>query len=487
MPRHVSPRTTLENLRREAKRWLKAIRAGLPDARERFDRAVPQAPSDPTLRDVQHALALEHGLPGWSALKRLVGRDDPLQRYERVAAALVSAYDTADPEAMRIVWHYFGHGRTWEGMRRYVRLDLGRTEDPAAGEVDTISLDEARSLVARAQGFESWTALAEFTTAMPLGQPFTVKAVALGTRKDGTLRLETTSRDWDQAIALMRERRLSALGAFGQMTDAVLARLARLDHITALNLSGSAGLTDEGLAQLARLTRLDYLDLSGCRISDAGLAVLRSLPALETIKLAWTGTSDEGASHLAACERLRSVDLGGTPSGDGAIRALAGKPALSDFRSGNGVTDEGLSLLRELPVFRSWHGGEQQMALLSPDAEPNYLLLRGPFTDDGMRHLAHLEGLFALNLDNDRLNVTGASLVHLTDLPHFGWLAFDATDDSMPFIAALPRLRFLMCQDTTAGDDGFVALGRSQSIEKIWGRRCYNLRRRGFIALSGMP
>ena len=44
-----------------------------------------------------------------------------------------------------------------------------------------------------------------------------------------------------------------------------------------------------------------------------------------------------------------------------------------------------------------------------------------------------------------------------------------------------------MCQDTVAGDDGFVALSRSQSIEQIWGRRCYNLRGRGFAALAAMP
>jgi hypothetical protein len=51
----------------------------------------------------------------------------------------------------------------------------------------------------------------------------------------------------------------------------------------------------------------------------------------------------------------------------------------------------------------------------------------------------------------------------------------------------MPRLRFLGAQDTVASDDGFVALGRSQSIEYIWGRRCHNLRRRGFLALSEMP
>jgi hypothetical protein len=57
----------------------------------------------------------------------------------------------------------------------------------------------------------------------------------------------------------------------------------------------------------------------------------------------------------------------------------------------------------------------------------------------------------------------------------------------MGSIAALPHLRFLMCQDTGAGDEGFEALSRSKSLEYLWGRRCYNLTGRGFAALAAMP
>jgi len=127
------------------------------------------------------------------------------------------------------------------------------------------------------------------------------------------------------------------------------------------------------------------------------------------------------------------------------------------------------------------------MSLLGYKASPNYLFLRGPFTDHGMQHLRGLDGLFALNLDDSGLNLTAAGLAPLVSLPNLGWLAVDAKDDWMPYIAEMPRLRFLGAQDTTAGDDGFVALGRSRSIEYIWGRRCHNLRRRGFLALAAMP
>jgi ankyrin repeat protein len=61
--------SSLDNLRKEAKRWLKALRAGDADAIARLRRAHPDAPAAPGLRDVQHALARERGHENWSAMK----------------------------------------------------------------------------------------------------------------------------------------------------------------------------------------------------------------------------------------------------------------------------------------------------------------------------------------------------------------------------------------------------------------------------------
>jgi len=66
--RKLTPRSSVETLKREAKRWLKALRADDPDARARLDRAIPSKARDLTLRDVQHALAIEYGYDGWAAL-----------------------------------------------------------------------------------------------------------------------------------------------------------------------------------------------------------------------------------------------------------------------------------------------------------------------------------------------------------------------------------------------------------------------------------
>ena len=72
MTRQLTAQTRLENLRKEAKRWLRSLRAGDAEAHERLRRAHPGASAAPTLREVQHALAREHGETHWGALRRHV-------------------------------------------------------------------------------------------------------------------------------------------------------------------------------------------------------------------------------------------------------------------------------------------------------------------------------------------------------------------------------------------------------------------------------
>ena len=93
MSRQLSPQSSLEHLRKEAKRWLRAIRENDESARARLDRCHPGAPAAPGLRDVQHALAREHGLAGWSALVAALDaqRESDRDRAESVARFLRNA------------------------------------------------------------------------------------------------------------------------------------------------------------------------------------------------------------------------------------------------------------------------------------------------------------------------------------------------------------------------------------------------------------
>ena len=402
-----------------------------------------------------------------------------LEQYENLASDLIDAYRTGNPQALQRLADHTGHKITWDRLRENVQLALGKAE---------LSLPDAQLFLARVQGFESWQMLAEHISALPTGATLTTRPVTfLSVDETGAEKNAGSARDWDTVIAMMEQRLIPGLNAEGQMTDAVIERISRMNHVTSLNLNDSKQLTDAGLRYLARMPQLQHLNLDGTNITDGGLEVLRALPQLKTVGLAGTGITETGVANLANCEQLERVDLSATNTGDGAIETLAGRRRLSYFKTGSLVTDAGLARFEQFPVFKAWQGGEVSMALTSYEAGPNYLMPRGPFTDVGLAELARLEGLFALNLDASELVITAAGLAPLVNLPNLGWLAFDATDEAMSYIAAMPRLRFLGCQDTVAGDDGFVALSRSQSIEYIWGRRCYNLRARGFAALAAMP
>ena len=50
MPRALTSKTKLESLRKEAKRWLKALRAGDAGAMERLNAAFPKVSGSPGLR-----------------------------------------------------------------------------------------------------------------------------------------------------------------------------------------------------------------------------------------------------------------------------------------------------------------------------------------------------------------------------------------------------------------------------------------------------
>lgn len=245
MPRKITPATSLDTLRKEAERWLKDIRANDAEARARFAAAYATGPATPTLRDVQHALAREHGHESWVALKKAVEQPDverstPIalaqtpEEYDRLAGDLVLAFDAQDD-----------------------------------------SIAPRRTL---------------------------------------------SDREWDSLIAFMKERRITSLNAIGLMTDAVLSRVADLDHVTSLTLGGSRALTDAGLRHLARMPQLTQLNLSeypGGNLTDRGLEVLRHLPNLRVFEMTWQrGITDAGVANLKFCEHLERVDLMGSPTGD---------------------------------------------------------------------------------------------------------------------------------------------------------------------------
>lgn len=479
-------RPSLEQLRKQAKERLESLRETEPSA---------------TLSDAQFVLARAYGFDSWPKLVHHVEGVQSAARldlYEKLANDYVAAYDGDGDALDRLGAH---HGASYSREQLLIRV-RSRVDDALGSTAVAPTIAEAQLMLAREFGFESWASFAQSLSqpASAAGpSPIGLSATPPFYRIDWkTLTIEphppVGENDWDTIFAVMREHRLTGITS-AALTDSALRRLAALDFVTRVNMDGAQRFSDDGLLHLAKMPQLEELDLSGwySPMTDRGLAVVRELPSLRRFQASWPQRiTDGGARSLGACDKLESVNLMGTPTGDDTIRALRGKPQLRELKTGKLVTDAGIPLLHDLPVFKTWRPDvpEPRFVLTGLEGQPNDLMIDGPFTDAGLAALAGLDGLFRLSFFWHSQAFTSDGLASLASLPHLGALGCEGEkcdDAAMRQIAAIPRLRALNAQGTVASDDGFVALSRSQSLEVIWGRECPNLRNRGFAALANMP
>ena len=146
-------------LRKEAKRWLKAIRVGDADALSRLRRALPAASERPGLRQVQQALARERGLESWAALKA-----------QQESEALASESDEKlHAELLKLACLSYGDDDWPSKWRRAERIRVHRPNlatyslhaAVVCGEVDHVraSLERDSGLVAQRGGPQGWEPL----------------------------------------------------------------------------------------------------------------------------------------------------------------------------------------------------------------------------------------------------------------------------------------------------------------------------------------
>lgn len=473
-PRRLPARPSLEQLRKQAKELSRSERIPLAAAQLR--------------------LAGSYGFESWPKLVHHVAAVSPsgLAMYDRLAERLAAAYTTGDFTAIREINWELGTAFVWD---RDVAQMQQRLSGWFAAETRSpeLAIDDARRLIARQMGFDTWDELVRSLTpaALPPGAPearfYRINPATNTIEVHGPL----PPHQWESVAAVIRHRGVTGVRA-AAITDEGLDRIAGLDQITRLFIEGGL-LTDAGMRHLTRLPRLEELELGGPKgaVTDRGLEVLRYLKELRRFQCCWTpGITDAGVANLSFCDRLERVDLMGTPTGDGAINALRGKQYLRHLKTGRLVTDAGLPLLHDFPVFQTWQGGTGNLGLMSFDTEPNHLLLDGPFTDKGIESLRGLNGVYGLHFFWHVGRFSPDSLRILAELPHLEMLGCDGkicNDVAMRHIAAIPGLRALLAQGTVATDDGFAALARSLTIEYIWGRECPNLKGPGFAALATMP
>jgi hypothetical protein len=232
------------------------------------------------------------------------------------------------------------------------------------------------------------------------------------------------------------ERAAATLGKLGAQI-----RRNSAGSITSLALFPDVSkVTDEDFACIDGLNSLKSILLIETRLTDAALAHLATLPALETLYLGGTYTDAQnvtrlggirftsaGLAHLEKIKTLRLLVLASPGFGDAGVDSIAG-----------------LTSLRSLEL--SSQG----------------------FTDAVLPKLIHLKALEHLNLSGS--SIKGPGLAHLVVLPRLSSLVlgsntYDATE--LQHLPGLPSLRRLMFYKARLAEDVPAIIERLRRLESL--------------------
>ena len=209
---------------------------------------------------------------------------------------------------------------------------------------------------------------------------------------------------------------------------------------------------DAELVSAAKLGTLRDLILDGSRVTDLGLARLRSLTQLQELSLMETSVTDAGLSHLVGLTNLKTLYLGNTGIGDAGlvhVKKLTGLNVLG-LRYTE-VTDAGLAELEGLKMLQKLTVGGTKIG------------------DDGLAHLTGLKGLEMLGLRNTR--VTDAGLLHLTALTNLKTLDLGETriaGAGLVHLVGLTRIERLVLRNTPMTDASASSnLGRLTGLRDL--------------------
>ncbi|WIA20321.1 hypothetical protein OEZ85_006153 [Tetradesmus obliquus] len=172
----------------------------------------------------------------------------------------------------------------------------------------------------------------------------------------------------------------------GHVTDDGLPYLARLRHLTSLDLQGSISITNRGMSSLAQcVPQLQELNISWCAgVDDYGLGQLCSLTALTALNLAATGISFTDAtvlqalSQLSALARLRLDRLAvGEPQLEALAAALPGLQDLSLAYNSRLASFASLRALSGLSQLTRLDYADSQVNKLEITSEKQYIAAAG--------------------------------------------------------------------------------------------------------------
>lgn len=153
--------------------------------------------------------------------------------------------------------------------------------------------------------------------------------------------------DLDQLTDVAGLRILQLDDLNNRLTDAGMAKIAKLDGLEHLRIRGGA-IGDEGLKSLSTMPNLRGFNLPQGRFTNAGIAQLKSLPKLQMLRIGSPHVTDEGIAHFKNFPSLARVHLIDIPITDRGLADLQSLPKLESlYLDGANISDAAVDRLFE--------------------------------------------------------------------------------------------------------------------------------------------
>ncbi|MEL7335044.1 MAG: hypothetical protein AAFN70_02450 [Planctomycetota bacterium] len=130
-----------------------------------------------------------------------------------------------------------------------------------------------------------------------------------------------------QTISQHANLRQLSLPRSNQLTDQGIATLSPLtSQLELLDLVGCEGLTPTAMQTVGQFDGLKVLKLSGGMTTDDSIAVLASLPNLQSLNLQNAAITDAAGESIARASSIRELNLFESPVTDGVLPSLSALP-----------------------------------------------------------------------------------------------------------------------------------------------------------------
>ena len=244
------------------------------------------------------------------------------------------------------------------------------------------------------------------------------------------------------------------------ITDSDLIELARMPQIERLDLSQTR-ISDQGLAYLKTATKLVEVNLAYAeKIGDPAHAVIKHWKNLRKLNLRGTVIADETAASAASLPELEVLDIADTIVGDVGVEALAAAQKLKVLSMGNiRMSEVGFQSLRQLTTLSHLDlSGKRHQGPANISAR-------------GIEAIASLRQLKVLKLGHTKFPAKSFSA--LTAMPAIEGLGLEfcpeVNDETLKLLGSWKSLRWVDLHATKVTAEGVAALRKERpDVQVLW-------------------